>query len=206
MTTFIVEFWSTIFSWLAWVSPFRWIRALFKSTKGSYLFVEIWVLSHLVLSVLLLVLFCPGALSFIKFLLIAYGCLRVFEIVIYQINVLFFDEYRAKKAGKDYAVKNFRRLVLLLLHNYVEIIFWYALGYLTFNTAFQNGLVNLRSACHALGLSFNIMTTFGIGTTSPIGPIGFYLVFSQGVIGLFMALVVLARFIALLPSPKTLDG
>jgi hypothetical protein len=55
--------------------------------------------------------------------LIIYGGVRVVEIVIYQINVLIFDEYRARRSGIMYGVRGYRRLILLVPHNYIEIIF-----------------------------------------------------------------------------------
>lgn len=56
----------------------------------------------------------------------AYGSLRVFEVIVYQINVVFFDPYRAHKARRQYKVKSIRRIILALFHNYVEIMFWFA--------------------------------------------------------------------------------
>jgi len=205
MKTFVVEFWSIIFSWLAWISPFQWIRKIFKQTRKSYLFVDIWVFSHFVLSFLFIVLYCPGELTTMKLLIIIYVGLRIFEILVYQINVMFFDEYRARKAGNEYAVRGFRRLIILLLHNYMEIIFWYALAYLTFSTAFSNSEETLNSATKAIGLSFNTMTTFGLQATEPIKSIGSILIFSQAAIGLFMVLVILSKFVGAIPSPASMD-
>jgi hypothetical protein len=49
------------------------------------------------------------------------------------------------------------------------------------------------------------MTTFGHTAISPRETLGDILIFIQSVIGLFMALLILARFISLIPTPETLD-
>jgi len=95
--------------------------------------------------------------------------------------------------------------VILLLHNYGEIIFWFALFYRNIDRAFETGGVSLNSFLVSLNFSFVTMTTFGHTTISPTETVGDILVFLQSVIGLFMALLILARFISLIPIPKTLD-
>jgi hypothetical protein len=178
---------------------------LIPATKESYRFVDGWVLGNLVLSIALLLMCSAPNLRWWEFIAIGYGLIRVFEVFIYQINVLLFDEYRAKKAGKYYAVRGFRRLSLLLLHNYGEIIFWFALFYRNLDGAFDSGKRTLNSFLVSLNFSFVIMTTFGSSTISPKETLGDILTLVQSVIGLFMALLILARFISLIPTPETLD-
>ena len=45
----------------------------------------------------------------------------------------------------------------------------------------------------------------GFGDIIPKDGTGLFLVFMQTSIGIFMALLILARFISLIPKPKTLD-
>lgn len=56
-----------------------------------------------------------------------YASIRVFEIVVYQINVLLFHPYKAlivlKK--KVYKIQNPFRSVVLLGHNLLEVVFWF---------------------------------------------------------------------------------
>jgi len=206
MKSFIVEVWSKVFSILRWISPFQIIRILIPAaTKGSYRFVDGWVLGNLLLSIVLLSICSAPNLSWWETIAIGYGGIRVFEVFIYQINVLLFDEYRARKAGKTYALRGFRRLVILLLHNYVEIIFWFALFYRNLGWAFETGEITLNSFLVSLNLSFVTMTTFGHTAISPRETLGDIIIFIQSVIGLFMALLILARFISLIPTPETLD-
>jgi len=205
MKSFIVELWSNIFLVLRWISPFQVIRTLIPSTKGSYRFVDGWVLGNLLFSIGQLWICSAPNLQWWEAIAVGYGGIRVFEVFIYQINVLLFDEYRARKAGKKYAVRSFRRIVILLLHNYAEIIFWFALFYRNFDYAFETHGVALNSFLVSLNFSFATMTTFGHTTKSPICAVGGILVFLQSIIGLFMALLILARFISLIPIPETKD-
>jgi len=205
MKSFIVELWSRVFSALRWLSPFQLIRTCIPASRGSYVFVDAWVLGNFLLSVLLLVICSAPGLRWWELIAIVYGATRVVETVIYQINVLLFDEYRAKKARRPYALRGFRRIVILSLHNYIEIIFWFAIIYRNLNWAFQVGGAAFVSFFESFKLSFVTMTTFGQTGVSPKGILGEMLIFLQSAIGLFMALVVLARFISLIPIPETLD-
>ena len=215
MKSFIVEIWSKVFSVLRWISPFQIIRTLIPVTREGYRFVEGWVLGNLLLSIVLLLICSAPSLRWWEAIAIGYAGIRVFEVFIYQINVLLFDQYRAKKEEHrlrrlgityvPYALRGFRRIVILLLHNYVEIIFWFALFYRNIGWAFETGGVSLDSFLVSLNFSFVMMTTFGHIAISPRETLGSILIFIQSVIGLFMALLILARFISLLPPVETLD-
>jgi len=205
MKSFIVEFWSKIFSGLGKISLFWALRRSIPATRESYRFVEGWVLGNLILSIVLLSICSAPNLHWWEIIAVSYGGIRVFEVFIYQINVLLFDEYRAKKAGKPYALKGFRRIVILLLHNYFEIIVWFALFYRNLDWTFETGGVVLNSFLTSLNFSFVRMTTFGYTAIYPMKTLGDVLIFIQSVIGLFMVLLILTRFISLIPKPKTLD-
>ena len=128
---------------------------------------------------------------------------RVFEVIIYQVNVLLFDEYRAKKNNHTYSLRSYRRTVLLLLHNFAEIIFWFAASYKVLAGAFT--VTTSNSMIHAIYNSFVVMTSFGSPDLQPTSNIGLYILWGQSVAGLFLTLISLARFMGLLPIPKTQD-
>jgi len=203
----IVELWLKIFSLLRWISPFQIVRKLIPSSIDIY-FVEGWVLGNFLLSIVsyfILFMWSDPNVYWWETIAICWGAIRVFEVTIYQINVLLFDWYRASKEGKPYAVRGFLRLIILLLHNYVEIIFWFALFYRNMNWAFETGGLALDSFLVSLNFSFVTMTTFGHSNVFPKTDVGYILTLIQSAIGLFMALLILARFISLIPSPKTSD-
>lgn len=201
--TFIVEFWSRVFGALSWLSVFK---LLTRVVRPGYWLVDAWVLGHAVLAVgVVCVVGAVGAHP-VTYVLVVYGLLRVLEIVVYQTNVLLFEEYRAAKAGKPYAVRGYRRLVLLLIHNYVEIICWFASTYLLFGELYQFQLPGSDgSVFGGIYSSFIVMTTFGDPNISPQGTVAAFILCWQSLIGLFMTLLSLARFIGMLPSPQSMD-
>lgn len=218
MKSFIVECWSKIFNGLGKVSLFWLVRKKSPAARESYRFVEGWVLGHLLLSIALLLICWALNLHWGEAIAtgaVIYGGLRVIEVLVYLINVLLFDEYRARKEEHrlrkegityaPYALRGYRRIVILLLHNYAEIIFWFALFYRNLDWAFQTFRVSLNSFFAALNFSFVTMTKFGYTTIYPKETLGDILTLIQSAIGLFMILLILARFISLLPKPKTLD-
>ena len=131
--------------------------------------------------------------------------LRVFEVVVYQVNVLLFDHFRAIQRGDTYKLGGYRRLIILLIQNYFEIIFWFAAQYVFFGQLFSflvEGTAD--SVLGAVYTSFVVMTSFGVENIDPTGVLAYTIVIAQAMIGLFRTLLSLARFIGLLPAPGTL--
>lgn len=206
MNSFIVEFWSRVFEKLSYISTFTIVRAAFPKAARTYGFVDAWVLAHLFLSVASVFVVAFDDFWWISFLLVMYGSVRVVEITVYQINVLLFDEYRARKQKAEYSVRGYRRLVLLLLHNYFEIVFWFSCSYIFFAESFiYKWSGGYRNAPGAVYSSFIAMSTFGEFNLTPKDVFGAIIIFLQSICGLFMTLLSLARFISLLPSPATMD-
>ena len=75
-----------------------------RSTKRRFLVVEVWVFGHLGLAVLATILASRFPGSLVVTLMMWYGGFRVCEIVVYQINVLLVDEYRARRRGQVYVL------------------------------------------------------------------------------------------------------
>jgi hypothetical protein len=140
-----------------------------------------------------------GKLNFIQ-IFIYYGYLRVFEVFVYQVNVMFFDELKAIAVNKNYSIISARRCILLLMHSFIEIILWFALSYYFNIENFELG--NNHSLAYILITSFSIMTNFGRIDFKVISNTGLYIMFYQSIIGLFMTLISLARFVSMLPAPK----
>jgi len=206
MNSFIVEFWCRTFSVLAKLSLFA-LVARIRPSIVSARFVDAWVLGHLLLAIVSVAAITSLPPHHpIAFALVGYGTLRVIEIAAYQVNVLLFDEYRAVKAGKPYELHGYRRIVLLLLHNYAEIIFW--LG-CTYTVLADDYVHKWDSGAHttlgAIYSSFITMTTFGDFDLLPKSDLAAIILLFHATVGLFMTLLSLARFISLIPAPKTRD-
>jgi len=212
----IVELWAGLFGFLSCISFFslaKGIRGLFGDTALPYVFVEVWVIGWTLLALMSLAMMTKLAVSFSGVLLFLsiLGGVRVGEILFYQINVLFLDEYRNKKKkdSPPYAVRGYRRLVLLTMHNYLEIFIWFAVFYTRTSQCFHvepDGPL-LSSMSGALYHSMVTMTTLGYGNIYPLRGelIACTLAISQTMIGVFLAVVVLARLIALIPKPLSMD-
>lgn len=197
--SFIVGLWAGIFAGLSRFSLFNLLRIICPGTQTAY-FVEVWVLGNLFLSVTAVVYVKYFGPSLLWYPILFYGLARVFEITVYQMNVLLFDEYRAKRASRQYAVTGFHRLVVLLIHNYVEIIFWFAACYAILSSNFH-----IQGQSSLIYTSFIAMTGFGAAKAEPCTTLGLYVLWAQSIVGLLMTMISLARFIKLLPAPKTLD-
>ncbi|RMA82620.1 hypothetical protein [Umboniibacter marinipuniceus] len=203
--SFIVDFWALVFSALGKLSLFTLVRKIFPKARTGF-FSEVWALGHVFLSIAAVpaVLYIENRTAGIAISI--YALIRVFEVVVYQTNVLLFDEYRATKASKEYALKGYRRIVILLMQNYFEIIFWFAAQYIVFQGMFSFAVEGSHeSVLGAVYTSFVVMTSFGYYNVTPLGVLAYSLVIGQAMIGLFMTLLSLARFIGLIPTPKSMD-
>ena len=209
--SWIVEVWARIFAILGVLSLFTAIRNVVPRLKASYRFVEYYVIGNTALSL--------GALAIVTWrrdvgetLLLAvvtgYGVYRTFEIFVYQVNVLLFDQYRVESAGGKYAVKGYRRIVILLLHNCLEIVCWFGVVYMWF---YRSGHIVLPAGSpeptffRVFHESLLVMFSLSPAVSLPASDAGLAVLSVQAIIGLFMTLMVLARFIAVLPTPESMD-
>ena len=207
-SSFIVKLWSAVFEFLGKLSVFSLVRYYYKGAK-TVGFVDAWVLGHLVLSFVAVVLVSTLNLhTWVAKGLVIYGFLRVFEIAVYQTNVMLFDEQRALSKGSDakYAVESYRRMVVLLLHNYVEIIFWLACIYTVFASEYkhkwEDGTGTLLGGIYS---SFITMTTCGDFDLEPQTDAAAMILLFHASVGLMMTLLSLARFIGFIPKPNSND-
>ena len=178
-----------------------------ENSAANDALIEIWSLGGLVLSIAFFAI-CLAVGRWSWYVAVIFGWLRVGEIVIVQINVLLFDGYgeqasRRTQSGQGYALVGYLRSMLLLLQNYAEIIVWFAVFYAGY--LIRHATVARPDWFDFIGLSFFTMTTFGQDPDKLAHHVGDVLPFLEAVIGLFMLSAVLARFVALLPAPGTMD-
>lgn len=144
----------------------------------------------------------PGCLvdnSIIQFVILIYVIERTFELYVYQVNVLLFDPLKVGR--ENYKIKSATRMVILLVMNMVEYTFWFSSMYsaLCFfsGTYCPDGFIFFMD-------SFSVFTN--LSGPSDISFNGFqFLAFVETVIGMFMNLICLARFVGLLPAVATHD-
>lgn len=122
---FLYKLWYRIFELIESVSPFSILRKyVFKNVKQ---FSDKWVLFNTLFSLITLLLLHYNLVSTIGGFILIYAAIRILEIVVYQINVLLFHPYKSLiiDGKKEYKLQNPYRSVVLLGHNFVEVVFWF---------------------------------------------------------------------------------
>jgi hypothetical protein len=175
-------------------------RALFGGPPTSFFFVDLWVLSNLGISVLAWLLMSPMIAGVWQWLFILYGAWRVFDVCVYNLRVLLGAH---SKIPDPNTVRSTRRSLLLGLLNYIEVLFWFAAVYRFISASFGQNADLVSTATGSFYFSILTMATYGDITPTTIATR--WLVAIHLAIALFLTLIVLARFVSLLPRPKSLD-
>jgi len=207
-----VKLWETLFRFIRYYLPLAFLfRCLKKSLKIKedeelYALIDAWVHLHLFLAIILWAAFSiVDSVVWLTWIFVIYGILRISDIVIYNINVILFDQYRHNGSKKDHMVRSFRRILICLFINYSEILLWFAIFYRFFKHCFSMPNVCLNNLWGSLYFSIVTMTTLGYGDIKPINNCGACLCGLQTLIGVFWVVVVVARFITVLPKFETRD-
>jgi hypothetical protein len=176
-------------------------RVLFGARPASYFFVDAWVLAHAALSIFAWLVASPTIAVFWQGFLLAYAFWRVLEICIYNMRQMLGAH---TKIPTPNTVRSTRRSFLLALLNYGEVLLWFAAAYRVLSLSFGSNAESVGSATGSFYFSILTMATYGDITpkTTPAQ----WLVAGHLVISLFITLGVLARFVSLLPRPRSLDN
>lgn len=209
--SFVVDMWSAIFRILGKLSIFElvcWVKKKKLHSDVNYRFIDKWVIGNSLAAIILsIILFnIKGNCLWLMIIISTYGFFRVFEVIVYQINLTLFDSYRAHKKGEEYQVKSIRRIILLLLHNYVEIMFWYASIMLT--VAYISDIRVTTSWIEYITSTILCVATFdraGLESIISENLLLMQLAFMEIVSGLIMTIISLARFIGILPTVDEID-
>ena len=205
-----VEFWSRVFWILSFISIFKTIRWILKKTvkpKNWHFVVDVWVLFNFFFALISVFVVKYLNIGHYVYIFVIYGLIRVFEIIIYQINVLLFDEYRAKKENLSYKIFGYRRMIVNLLSNFVEIVLWFTVSYICFLTIhfiqdYEPSLPQIMLTSFSYTTGFGIHDLLSLRNLSNFGTIILYF---QSIAGLIMTLISITRFIGLLPRVATTD-
>jgi len=203
MKSFIVPFIETILSLTGHFSLFSLVRKIFKkySWPNSYIFVDTWVLAHLLLSFAVLYVFQFVSWKLMQWILLAVAAQRVIEMVTYQLNVLLVDQFH----NPNYALGGYRRILILSIMNYIEMITWFGTFYYCWSTGFKDTGSVLSSPTGSLYFSLVTISTLGYGEVTPINNGTRALVILQILVGIFLLLLIISRVLSYLPKPHTLD-
>lgn len=175
-------------------------RVLFCGAPTSFFFVDLWVLSNLGIGVVAWLLMSPTIGGMWQWLLVVYGAWRVFDVCVYNLRVILGAH---SKIPEPNTVRSTRRSLLLGLLNYIEVLFWFAAFYRFISASFGQNSDFVSTVTGSFYFSILTMATYGDITPSTIATR--WLVAVHLAIALFLTLIVLARFVSLLPRPKSLD-
>lgn len=204
---FIVNAWRQISSSLHGMNIHHVVLFFIRGGEGDARFSEMYVLVHLCLSIacLPLLAYHLPVPSYIGTIVLCFAAYRIFETVL--ANITIFLSVEPKLSG-------IRRSIVLLFHNYIEILFWFACIYLlrpqyfeysgTPPTELASATLPTESIIGSLYFSVVTMTTLGYGDINAVD-IGRVIVSIQTLTGLFMGICILARFISMLPQVTTKD-
>lgn len=203
---FLVDSLSSIFSKLKMISVFNIIKICFgdKIENIKYLFVELWVVGNLITSILFSVFLYNYNYKAINYIILIYSALRVFEIIVYQINVVFFDPITKGGDGQPYFVKSIIRSLILIFINFLEIVFWYACMIISISNL--NDIIINYSWIKYIGESFLCLATFSEGIITDSYSILKKLSFLEIITGLVFTLISFSRFLGLLPAINELSN
>lgn len=199
---FILPFWNKIFGLLSYLSIFSLIRFLFKGTRKSYVFVELWVIFNLLFALFGSLIIINNRSKLLSYVILIYGSLRIVEVIVYQLNVAIFTPYRKSLKGETASINSSTRMVVLLIHNYVEMIFWYASLYVSMQVISNHQIV--YSWGEYLKSSALCFMTFDTSLEVLIPNMEFLsqVVFSEVIAGMIMTVISIARFLGMLPEIK----
>lgn len=176
------------------------------------MFPEVWAVSNTLLAVILVYLIPVINCKWLLIVFVVYAILRIMEMFVYQINVLLFHRLANvfqdinKKASasesdsstESYHIKSSTRTVILLLLNMYEYIVQFAVIF-----AATESLA--ASECVHIGIlgSFQLfMNVSSLDLTANHSDILFTAVYIETVIGIFVNIICLARFISILPEVR----
>lgn len=228
---FIVQLFFLFFFILERISVFYWVCAIAvkinecrKHKKDTcfaetHTFSELWVVGNIVWAVFgyhVITRYVHNV--WILYAVAIYAGLRIFEMFVYQVNVLFFhrlntlylkevvkasSDDQSKKEDdssgkKEYAIKSATRTVLLLLLNIIEYVLQFAL---VLSILSKIGHVDPQIGMYeSFSVFMNISQIEGLNTLSML-----VVVQIETILGLFMDILCLARFVSLLPEVARLD-
>lgn len=169
----------------------------------GFLFPELWVIGNILLAIFGCIIVAKTSCQVISFIFVVYAFLRTFELFVYQINVLLFDPI--KSGWIKYRIKSATRTVLLLICNIFEYILWFSVVYIFVYKAKNQNIDSLRVILESVTTLANIASPEDFSDYEK----GFeitIIAYIESVIGIFMNIICLARFISLLPPVQSIEG
>ena len=172
--------------------------------KSNYIIPELWVIINLFLALIGKWLINTTGSIVCSYLFLFTSAFRIFAMLIYQINVLFFDRYEQwylyppkEEYVDEYKIQSGTRIIILLLINMFEYIMHFSVIYVALNCIMGNAIGNI-TIVDSFELFFN-MKDLGIFKESGV----LIYAYSEICVGMFMNVLCIARMLNLLPNVDT---
>lgn len=168
----------------------------------GFLFPELWVIGNILLAIVGCIIIANTSCMVGYYIFLVYAFLRTFELFVYQINVLLFDPI--KSGWTAYRIKSATRTVLLLICNIFEYVLWFSVVYTFVYKTYNQNIDSLRVILESVTTLANISSPEDFSDYEK----GFEITIIahiESVIGIFMNIICLARFISLLPPIQSID-
>jgi hypothetical protein len=165
----------------------------------SFSFVDAWVIGCLVLSIILYGVSFATKSAFIHSVILFVMVVRMWELLPYIFKVTIFT--KANKGQAD--IYDARRTVILMLSNYLEMIFWFAAWY---SILASHNRLHIAGAPHFVVVfreSVMSMVANSGGGFTRMARSAWIVITFQNVFGLVMTILVAARIVSFLPPPST---
>lgn len=184
------------------ITPMGIINCLVSSTRGNDNFIDKYVIFASFFPLLLLT-----SVPNIRILSVLWplGVWRIFEILIFLLNTLLFDDYRlALEFKKLKPLAGIRRPLILLVFNYIDIVFWFAFFYRLIVPELEVG--SYDAWIESVNFSFVTLSAFGSHNINIDCSLLTTLTLIESILGLFVALAAVSSFVALIPQRKSSDA
>ena len=172
--------------------------------SSNYIIPELWVLINLFLALIGKWLINSTGNVVFAYIFLFTSSFRIFAMLIYQINVLFFDRYEQwylyppqDEYIDNYKIQSGTRIIILLLINMFEYIMHFTVIYVALNCIMGNAIGQV-TIIDSFELFFNMkdLTVFKENGA-------FVYAYSEICVGMFMNVLCIARMLNLLPNVDT---
>jgi len=172
-----------------------------KTTKKRGRNIELFIIIYCVFVVVLFLIAKSTSfkVTFLNDLLLALSIYRINDVFTYAINMNIFDNIRMKAEKK--LISGVTRTLVLSLLNYFELILYFGIIY-SLNIDALKGVKNVFDAFY---FSFATQLTMSCSEMYPLNNIARFVAISQSVIGFIFGVIIIARFVSLLPKFETVQ-
>lgn len=195
VNSFILPFYARVFSAFRSATLFSLVcRTGLVRSSHYHPVVDAWEMGHAIIA-FVAALGASRLPEYLQLLVSLYAAWRVFELFVIHVNFLVLDEYRAIRDDSPLVPLNYRRLLIHVAHNWLEIVLWFAALYSVHWSCFTGTGTRVPIPWGSLYLSLVTMATVGFGDITPICGRAAAMVAVQISLGIFLALGVVARWL-----------